>query len=226
MTTIDGAPARWADFWAAQTTALNSPLATDHADCYGAELRLLSGDSRRVLEIGCGDGVLFDALGFAEAERYVGVDFSARMLDSMRDRHPGVDLREASGHTFEIDERFDLIFSAATVQYFDRKMLAEHLTRAERMLAPGGRIVCASTPWRRMRWAYARGDVARRSRRPFVLAVAAHLKRMVRDNMGYWHDIPEVRAMADGLALDVEFYGSLHYPYRFHFVLQRPEPVA
>lgn len=217
------APNRWADFWAGQSTALNSDLATTRADRYGSEMRLLFGDvpARRVLELGCGDGALFDALGFGDAERYLGVDFSARMLDAMRDRHPDADVRVAPGHTFEVDEQFDLVFSAATVQYFDREMLAAHLERAARMLAPGGRIVCASTPWRRMRWAYARGDVARRARRPFVLALAAHLKRLVRDNMGYWHDIPEVREMAAALGLEVEFFGSMHYPYRFHFVLQR-----
>lgn len=218
----DTAPGRWADFWAEQSTALNSPLANDNADRYGAEMRLLfhDVDPRRVLELGCGDGALFTSLGFDRAERYLGVDFSARMLEEMRRRHPGVDVREAGGHVFEVDEQFDLIFSAATVQYFDREMLAGHIERSARMLAPAGRLVCASTPWRRMRWAYARGDVARQARRPLPLALAAHAKRLVNDNMGYWHDIPEVRRMAAANGLEVDFFGSLTYPYRFHFVLR------
>ncbi|MEM9464116.1 MAG: class I SAM-dependent methyltransferase [Actinomycetota bacterium] len=218
------APAKWAEFWNAQTTALNSDLATDQTDRYGAELRLLfpTTEPKRVLELGCGDGALFEALGFDRADRYLGVDFSASMLDEMRTRHPGVELVESSGHCFERDETFDLIFSAATVQYFDRAMLREHVERAARMLAPGGRLVCASTPWRRMRWAYACGDVARRSRRRFPVALLAHLKRLIgHDNMGYWHDLPEVRAMAADVGLSVEAYGSIHYPYRVHFVFER-----
>lgn len=214
---------RWARFWSTQSSALNSNEANEHIDRYAAELRLLFADIEpsRVLELGCGDGALLASLGFLDVPRYLGVDFSARMLEELRNRHPDADVVCAPGHTFETDEQFDLVFSAATVQFFDHEMLGQHLERSARMLATGGRIVCASVPWRRLRWAYARADVLRRPRRPLPLAVLAHAKRMIRDNMGYWHDIPDVRKLARGSGLDVEFYGSVFYPYRFHFVLRR-----
>lgn len=215
LSTID-----WNDFWNAQSSPLNNDETEEYYRAYGAELRLLLADTGhdRVLELGCGDGALVGPLGFDQSARYLGVDPSAAMLEVFQQNHPGLDV-VVGDHSFETDEKFDLIFSCAVVQFMDSDMAAEHLVRAARMLAPGGRIVWASVPWSRMRWAYARRDLAGFERRSLPLALAAHLKRrVVSDNMGYWYDTPWCEGLAAEHGLDYQFFGSLHYSYRFHSV--------
>jgi SAM-dependent methyltransferase len=214
----------WRSFWAEQRSPLNRKESDKHYVEYGAELRVLVGHvaARRVLELACGDGALFEHLGFATTARYLGVDFSASMLDVFQARHPGVETVCAPGETFRVDEVFDVIFSSAFAQYLDRKQLATHLGNASAMLAPGGRIVVAANPWRRMRFAFARADVAGKARRSLPLALAAHVRRLiVHDSMGQWHDYPEIDAMAARLGLSARYFGSILYPYRFHAVLAR-----
>lgn len=60
----------------------------------------------RVLELGCGGGDLLAAL---EPEVGVGVDFSAKMLEIARERHPQLRLIQADVHEVELDETFDVI---------------------------------------------------------------------------------------------------------------------
>ena len=68
----------------------------------------------RILEIGCGEG---DLLAFLEPSVGVGVDFSLEMLERARKRHPGANLRfvQADAHELELDETFDVIVLADTV---------------------------------------------------------------------------------------------------------------
>ena len=41
-----------------------------------------------------------------------------------------------------------------------------------------------------------------------------------RESMGYWHDPITLAKAARDAHLSVQFYGSLHYLYRFHAVMQ------
>jgi SAM-dependent methyltransferase len=61
---------------------------------------------KSVLELGCGTGDLMAAL---EPRRGVGVDFSERMVEQARARHPSLEFILADAHDFEIDEKFDII---------------------------------------------------------------------------------------------------------------------
>lgn len=213
---------QWLDYWADQDDPQN--FAGDQASYeeYGAELRLLLNDlqSGRVLDVGCGDGSLVEPLGFDRAKRFLGIDPSEPMLRAFNKRHPGLETT-VGDHTFRIDEQFDLIFSAAVVQFMDEDMARSHMENCRRMLAPGGRIVWASVPWTRMRWAYARRDVTGFPRRTLPLAIAAHMKRrLIHDNMGFWHDTPYFSRLAKEHGLSYSFYGSLNYSYRFHSVFE------
>lgn len=215
---------KWIDYWSELDNPLNNADTDEYYRAYGAELSLLLGDTvqGRVLEIGCGDGSLISPLAFDRSSRYLGVDPSAPMVDAFAKRHPTLQV-QVGDHTFRTDEQFDLIFSCAVVQFMDEEMVREHLTHCADMLAPGGRIVAASVTWSRMRWAYARRDLAGFDRRSLPKAVAAHAKRrLLNDNMGYWHDTPFFSALADEHGLDYSFYGSLHYSYRFHSVFEKP----
>jgi len=60
----------------------------------------------RVLEIGCGTG---DLLAAVNPCRGVGVDFSPKMLEAARSRHPGLEFAEGEAASFKTDEKFDYI---------------------------------------------------------------------------------------------------------------------
>ncbi|WP_257386260.1 non-ribosomal peptide synthetase [Tahibacter caeni] len=102
---------------------------------------------RRVLEIGCGSGLLLLCLA-PDCERYVGLDFSAQALHDLQRR---VDRSGIGGVALihcradELDrvgsETFDLIIVNSVVQYFpDRSYLDRVLRKAAAMLQRDGAL--------------------------------------------------------------------------------------
>ncbi|WP_067474269.1 class I SAM-dependent methyltransferase [Actinomadura hibisca] len=218
----------WYEHWADQRNPQHAKETEDAYQDLAGELRNLFAAHRadRVLEIGCGDGALFDLLGFNQASRYLGVDFSQAMLDQFRARFPRTDLRTADASRFRTDERFDLIFSSHVAQYWDRGQMARHLDHAAAMLAPDGLIVIAGIPWSRMRLAYGRGDLTGGDltggrRRSLPGALASAVRELVAPDIGHWYDLPEVTRLAAARGMRANFRGSGHYPYRFHALFQR-----
>src|SRR5438045_7727855 len=106
----------WKEFWANQDDPRhprNSEFFVDH----GREFTLVCGDptGKRVLELGCGTGSLFDPMGLGRAESYRGVDFSEKMLAVFRATHPAVDLVCAGASRYVDGAKYELIFSSALV---------------------------------------------------------------------------------------------------------------
>jgi amino acid adenylation domain-containing protein/non-ribosomal peptide synthase protein (TIGR01720 family) len=104
---------------------------------------------KRVLEIGCGTGLLLFRIA-PSCEKYVATDFSAVALGYVR-RHlgqlptpgPDVTLLERLADNFEglQPESFDCVVLNSIVQYFpDADYLVRVLKGAVRMLAPGGHL--------------------------------------------------------------------------------------
>lgn len=90
----------------------------------------------RILDLGCGDGVLTEALVAAGAE-IIGVDASAEMIAAARAR--GLDARVADGQALDFDGEFDAVFSNAALHWMlDPAAVACGVFRA---LKPGGRFV-------------------------------------------------------------------------------------
>lgn len=90
----------------------------------------------RILDLGCGDGVLTQALLDAGAD-VVAVDASADMVASARAR--GIAARQEDGQALTFREEFDAVFSNAALHWMlDGAAVAAGVFRA---LKPGGRFV-------------------------------------------------------------------------------------
>src|SRR5262249_8436477 len=111
-----------------------------------ARLQALRG--QRVLEIGCGSGLLLTRLA-AGRQSYIGVDFSAEVVSQLsgyleqREDLRHVELRQGLAHelSFVADDSCDLVIINSVVQYFpDFEYLLKVLSEAVRVTATGGHI--------------------------------------------------------------------------------------
>ena len=125
-----------------------------HAWLSETTARVLALNPQRVLEIGCGTGmVLFQLLD--HIAHYTGIDLSAAALEKIRntlrpDERHKVDLEQKAAH--ELDDLtggpFDTILLNSVAQYFpDSAYLQRVLVSASQKLAPGGRIFIGDVRW-------------------------------------------------------------------------------
>jgi amino acid adenylation domain-containing protein len=114
----------------------------------GAVADILALQPRRVLEIGCGTGLILVRVA-PRCERYIGADFSAvalRHLAAVKASTPGlghVELLQRAADDFSglEDGSFDVVVINSVVQYFPGiDYLRAVLEGAVRMLRPGGRV--------------------------------------------------------------------------------------
>ncbi len=90
----------------------------------------------RILDLGCGDGVLTERIRAAGAE-VLGVDASEAMVAAARAR--GLEVRLADAQRLELDRHFDAVFSNAALHWMPD---ADAVIRGVvRVLKPGGRFV-------------------------------------------------------------------------------------
>lgn len=89
----------------------------------------------RILEIGCGEGILQGRLDPARYSRYVGVDVSAEAIQRARSDEKTAFVR-ADAAVWEPGEAFDLIVFNECLEYFDDPLAV--VRHYEPSLAPGG----------------------------------------------------------------------------------------
>ncbi len=119
------------------------------------------GAPRRVLEIGCGTGLLLFRVA-PSCEDYLGTDFSRPVLNSLRrtlEQHPvkGVRLTTREATDFEGIEpgAFDVVVLNSVTQYFPSiRYLTRVLEGAVRAAAPGGRVFVGDVRSLRLHAAY------------------------------------------------------------------------
>lgn len=218
----------WKTMWEGETTTRWGIESEDQFRPMAAELSLLFDGAKKdsVLEIGCGNGILFNLLGFSQSEKYHGVDLSSTMIDEFRKRQPSTSLSVGPAEKYEDSNQYDLIFSNGLVQYFDLLMLDEMLTRTKRMLAPQGRIVMASIPWKATRKHFYRGDLTKNPNAGTLQYMKALVSSWKANFMGRWYDPREIQKAANKHSLKLTLTGSLFYPYRFHAIFDQPQVAA
>ena len=90
----------------------------------------------RILDLGCGDGVLSTELALTGAQ-VIGVDASPELVIAARAR--GVDAQVMDGHALSFDGEFDAVFSNAALHWMREPDRV--LAGVRRALKPGGRLV-------------------------------------------------------------------------------------
>jgi len=107
------------------------------SDLAGPVVELLAPEpGERILDLGCGDGVVTEALA-AMGCRVVGVDSSPEQVDAARRR--GVDARVMDGERLTFETEYDAVFSNAALHWMKRS--DDVIDGVWRALVPGGRFV-------------------------------------------------------------------------------------
>jgi trans-aconitate methyltransferase len=125
-----------------------NPSQTWHPDVYAKNARFVSDlgqpvvdllaprPGERILDLGCGDGVLTRRIADLGCE-IVGVDSSAALVDAAR--AIGLDVRLLDAEALNFGPEFDAVFSNAALHWM--RDAARVISGAHRALRPGGRFV-------------------------------------------------------------------------------------
>jgi ubiquinone/menaquinone biosynthesis C-methylase UbiE len=118
---------------------------------------LLPQPGERILDIGCGPGLLIEDIAerVAPAGQVTGVDIAHSMLELARRRcarfGTGVTIEEANATRLPFDDAvFDAAVSTQVYEYVPD--VAAALTELHRVLKPGGRVVIVDTDWDSIVW--------------------------------------------------------------------------
>jgi SAM-dependent methyltransferase len=129
-------------------------------------VKALPRGAARVLDVGCGDGILSAHLIQAGVEQVSALDVDAGVLERARERHPDVPIEWIHGDLFDFSLRggptFDAVVSVATLHHIDAKA---GLKRMAELVRPGGVVGVvglASSNWYDLPYA-AFGEFARRA---------------------------------------------------------------
>lgn len=120
--------------WSAETYARHARFVSDLAGPVLEWLAPRAGE--RVLDLGCGDGVLTAELA-RRGVSVLGIDISESLLKAAAER--GVETRHMDGQNLPFDGEFDAVFSNAALHWMSNaSAVIEGVFRA---LKPGGRFV-------------------------------------------------------------------------------------
>ena len=154
-----------------------------------ADLALIAGNApRRVLDVGCGTGLLLRLLAprLPEAESLVGIDAAAGMIAVAKSMATDSRLSFSEGVAENLpypDESFDLVVSSTSFDHWESQGMG--LGECARVLAPKGHLVLTDlfSPLLVPTLLIARRDRARTRRRAETLLMAVGFRTMT------WHSL-------------------------------------
>jgi SAM-dependent methyltransferase len=114
-------------------------------------LKAVPEGATRVLDVGCGDGILCAHLVEAGVRNVVGLDADAGVLERARSRYAGLPIQWVCGDVFDVPlaaaGEFDAVLSVATLHHMDAAL---GLARFAQLVRPGGVVGVvglAATNW-------------------------------------------------------------------------------
>ncbi|MBS1813985.1 MAG: methyltransferase domain-containing protein [Acidobacteria bacterium] len=122
--------------WNATAYAENGRFVADLAQGVVDWLAPQSGE--RILDVGCGDGVLTQRIAQSGAQ-VTGVDSSTSMLEQAR--APGLNVLQRDATQLDFSAQFDAAFSNAALHWIPREKQPLLLAGIRRAIIPGGRFV-------------------------------------------------------------------------------------
>ena len=107
---------------------------------YDSCLELLAGRHRKVLDVGCGTGLMCAKLA-ASGREVVGVDLSTAMIQrARRQAHPNIHFVRGDAEALPVDdESFDAVVNLISFHHYARP--ARAAAEFRRALRPGGRLI-------------------------------------------------------------------------------------
>jgi SAM-dependent methyltransferase len=126
-------------------------------------LQAIPPGAQRVVDVGCGDGILSAQLIEAGVRHVVGLDADADVLSRARARHRGVPVEWMHGDVFEgplAPGSFDAVVSVAALHHMNAEL---GLSRFAELVRPGGVVAViglAANDWRDLPFALP-GDTVR-----------------------------------------------------------------
>lgn len=93
-----------------------------------------------ILDVGCGEGVLYEKINASKCKKYFGIDISEAAIQKATDKgHPHANYIACSVDEFITHEKFDAIVFNEVLYYLDNPL--EVIKRYEKLLLPNGIII-------------------------------------------------------------------------------------
>jgi len=111
------------------------------------------GNGAKVLDLGCGNGRLYDSLKSKKVD-YTGMDLSSALIDRARANFPAARFKMGDMVNLDLpDENFDIVFSIASFHHLPgRKLREKAVEEINRVLKPNGILIL--TVWNLFQWKY------------------------------------------------------------------------
>ena len=96
-------------------------------------------DGRSIIDVGCGNGDLLRAIReTGKPKRLIGVDGSEYVLSNS---DPDIDFIKSDIIDFNLEDKFDFVFSDNVIEHIAPADLESHLTSITRILKPDGKLI-------------------------------------------------------------------------------------
>jgi cyclopropane fatty-acyl-phospholipid synthase-like methyltransferase len=175
-----------------------------------------------VFEYACGNGNMYKSLGFDLKTKYKGIDISPHLLKQFKEKHKDVDIFEGDVLKYKDSNKYDLLIANGLLQYFNNKQIRSFLHNADTMMHENSRLICATIPWRNLKFGWETGEYRKGNNRRRSIGLYRWLRIFFfGDPMGRWFSIYEFKRLASEAGLEVNFFGSMTFLYRFNVVLTK-----
>lgn len=175
-------------------------------------------DSDVILDIGAGDGRIDEYLK-GKCKKILGFDFSASKVREAKNRNPECSYWNQSFlDKVQVKENIDKIFSFSVMQYCKPEDVKEFLTHQINICSQKTTIIHMDVP-DKSKAKYFYKDFSQD-----LVELYKNDLRIIFDDGSYWHDLKEVKRIAESLGARAEILSDIKCPYRSDIVITVDKP--